>query len=158
MNSASRAARLRELMNRKPGRRDHAVKGYREVTGVDWMQLESPHSLDEIRLARAAGKRPFSFMKEKLPRFLGLDQHLALGVNIVWYPGFTHAVTWAALWDCCRTFRDAASPPGKVSSKAARTVRVARPLVGPEGEGADKQRELEERYLSPESLLAYGDA
>jgi len=29
------------------------LKVYREAAGVDWVQLESPHSVDEIRLARA---------------------------------------------------------------------------------------------------------
>ncbi|HWI14176.1 MAG TPA: isocitrate lyase/PEP mutase family protein, partial [Burkholderiales bacterium] len=81
------------------------LKAYREVGGADWVQLESPHSIDEIRQARAAVPGPFSFMKGKLPRYLGLDEHLALGVNIAWYPGFTHQVTWAALWDFMEDFQ-----------------------------------------------------
>ena len=64
-----------------------------------WVQFESPHSIDEIKAARAAITGPFSFMKGKLGRYLDLDEHLALGVTIAWYPGFTHHVTWAALWD-----------------------------------------------------------
>ena len=60
------------------------LKAYGEEAGVDWVQLESPHSEDEIRQARAAVEGPFSFMKGKLPRYLGLDEHLALGVNIAW--------------------------------------------------------------------------
>ena len=66
------------------------LKAYREAAGVDWVQLESPHSVDEIKLARAAVAGPFSFMKGKLGRYLGLDEHLALGVTIAWYPGFSH--------------------------------------------------------------------
>src|ERR1700694_35779 len=34
------------------------LKAYREVAGVDWVQLESPHSIDEIKLARAAVQGP----------------------------------------------------------------------------------------------------
>src|SRR3984885_16305760 len=49
------------------------MKASREDAGVDWVQLESPHSIDEIRLARAAVAGPFSFMKGKLGRYLGLD-------------------------------------------------------------------------------------
>ena len=64
------------------------LKAYREVAGVDWVQLESPHSIDEIKMARAAVDGPLSFMKGKLPRYLGLDEHLALGINIAWYPDF----------------------------------------------------------------------
>src|ERR1044072_7138353 len=55
------------------------LKAYREQAGVDWVQLESPHSTDVIRQARAAVDGPFSFMKGKLGRFLGFDEHLALG-------------------------------------------------------------------------------
>src|SRR6476660_9492919 len=34
------------------------LKAYREVAGVDWVQLESPHSADEIKRARAAVEGP----------------------------------------------------------------------------------------------------
>src|SRR6201988_2374800 len=81
------------------------LKVYREGAGADWVQLESPHSVDETRLARAAVEGPFSFMKGKLGRYLGLDEHLALGVTIAWYPGFTHHVTWVALWDFMTAFQ-----------------------------------------------------
>ena len=64
------------------------LRAYREEAGVDWVQFESPHSTDEIRAARAAVTGPFSFMKGKLGRYLDLDEHLALGVTIAWYPGF----------------------------------------------------------------------
>src|SRR4029077_14717269 len=67
---------------------------YEREAGVDWVQLESPHSTDEIARARAVVKGPFSFMKGKLPRFLNHAEHLALGVTIAWYPSFTHHVTW----------------------------------------------------------------
>src|SRR5580698_2712365 len=81
------------------------LKAYREVAQVDWVQLESPHSIDEIKLARAVVDGPFSFMKGRLGRYLGLDEHLALGVTIAWYPGFTHQVIWAALWDFMEKFQ-----------------------------------------------------
>jgi len=81
------------------------LRAYREEAGVDWVQFESPHSVDEIRAARAAVRGPFSFMKGKLDRYLDLDEHLALGVTIAWYPGFTHHVTWAALWDFMTAFQ-----------------------------------------------------
>ena len=123
------------------------LKAYREEAGVDWVQLESPHSVEEIKRARAAVEGPFSFMKGKLPRYLGLDEHLAFGVNIAWYPGFTHHVTWAALWDFMQDFRAAVSPRGRISCESQGST-VSAADVGPEGEGADKQRELEERYFS----------
>jgi 2-methylisocitrate lyase-like PEP mutase family enzyme len=125
------------------------------MAGVDWVQLESPHSVDEIKAARAAVEGPFSFMKGKLGRYLGLDEHFALGVTIAWYPSFTHQVTWAALWDFMTDF----SARGVAAWDDFVTSRESRPYPAPEvpadGEGADKQRELEERYLSEAALDKY---
>jgi 2-methylisocitrate lyase-like PEP mutase family enzyme len=131
------------------------LKAYREEAGVDWVQLESPHSPDEIRRARSAVEGPFSFMKGKLGRYLGFDEHLALGVNIAWYPGFTHHVTWAALYDFMQEFekRGVAAWDDFVASRKDRPYPI--PEVGPEGEGLDKQRELEERYFSGAMLEKY---
>jgi 2-methylisocitrate lyase-like PEP mutase family enzyme len=131
------------------------LKAYREVAGVDWVQLESPHSVDEIKRARAAVEGPFSFMKGKLPRYLGLDEHLALGVNIAWYPGFTHHVTWAALWDFMQDFQGRGIAAWEDFVESHKDRPYPRPDVGPEGEGADKQRALEERYFSGEQLKKY---
>jgi len=131
------------------------LKAYKAEAGVDWVQLESPHSVEEIKLARAAVEGPFSFMKGKLPRFLGPDEHLALGVNIAWYPGFTHHVTWAALWDFMQEFnsRGIAAWEDFVASRKDKFYPI--PEVGAEGEGLHKQRELEELYLSGAMLDKY---
>jgi 2-methylisocitrate lyase-like PEP mutase family enzyme len=124
---------------------------YEREAGVDWVQLESPHSTEEIARARAVVKGPFSFMKGKLPRFLSHEEHLALGVTIAWYPSFTHHVTWAALWDFMQDFqqRDVAAWEEFVERRRARPYPT--PDVGPQGEGGAKQRELEERYFSAET-------
>jgi 2-methylisocitrate lyase-like PEP mutase family enzyme len=131
------------------------LKAYREDAGVDWVQLESPHSVEEIRVARTAVAGPFSFMKGRLGRYLGLDEHLALGVTIAWYPSFTHHVTWAALWD----FMSAFQTEGVAAWDAFVESRKDRPYPSPEmpddGEGEAKQRMLEERYLSAEALAKY---
>src|SRR4051812_28752370 len=81
------------------------LRAYQEKGGVDWVQFESPHSEQEIRQARAAVKGTLSFMKGKMPRYLSAEEHLALGVNVAWYPGFTHHVVWAAMWDFMRDFQ-----------------------------------------------------
>jgi 2-methylisocitrate lyase-like PEP mutase family enzyme len=122
------------------------LRAYERDAGVDWVQLESPHSVDEIRRARAAVKGPFSFMKGKLPRFLSHQEHLALGVTIAWYPSFTHHVTWAALWDFMQDFgrRDVAAWDAFVEARKSRPYPT--PELGSEGESAAKQRELETRY------------
>lgn len=124
------------------------LKAYRELAGVDWVQLESPHSTEEIRKARAAVRGPFSFMKGKLPRYLGLEEHLALGVNIAWYPGFTHHVTWAALWDFMQDFQTRGITAWDDFVESRKNRPYPQPLVGPDGEGADKQQALEKRYFS----------
>ena len=62
------------------------LRAYEEVAGVDWVQFESPHSVEEIQQARASVSGPFSFMRGKLPRYLSLEEHQALGVYIAWYP------------------------------------------------------------------------
>ncbi len=122
------------------------LRAYREVAGVDWVQLESPHSVEEIRRARAVISGPFSFMKGKLPRYLTFREHLDLGVNLAWLPGFTHHVTWAALWDFMQEFQKDGIQAWEnfASSRTDRPYPI--PMVGPEGEGADKQQELEQRY------------
>lgn len=131
------------------------LQAYRAEAGVDWVQFESPHSVDEIRRARAAVEGPFSFMKGKLPRYLGLDEHLALGVNIAWYPGFTHHVMWAALWDFLQDFQKRGIAAWEDFEASRRDRPYPRPDVGPEGEGGEKQRELEERYFPPEAPGKY---
>lgn len=131
------------------------LKAYRTEAGVDWVQMDSPHSIEEIRAARAAVEGPFSFMKGKLPRYLTLEEHLALGVNIAWYPGFTHHVTWAALWDFMQDFqvRGVAAWEDFVASRKGRPY--PEPSVPPEGEGLEKQRQLEERYFPASALRKY---
>lgn len=124
------------------------LKAYRELAGVDWVQLESPHSTEEIRKARAAVTGPFSFMKGKLPRYLGPEEHLALGVNIAWYPGFTHHVTWAALWDFMQDFQNRGITAWDDFVESRKNRPYPQPLVGPDGEGADKQQALEKKYFS----------
>jgi 2,3-dimethylmalate lyase len=131
------------------------LKAYREVAGVDWVQLESPHSPDEIKLARAAVSCPLSFMKGKLGRYFTLEEHLALGVTIAWYPGFTHHVLWAALWDFMQDFNTRGIAAWEDFVASRKDKPYPRPDVGPEGEGADKQRMLEEKYFPAEMLAKY---
>ena len=131
------------------------LKAYREVAGVDWVQLESPHSPEEIKLARAAVSCPLSFMKGKLGRYLSMEEHLALGVTIAWYPGFTHNVLWAAMWDFMQDFNARGTGAWDDFVASRKDKPYPRPDVGPEGEGAEKQRMLEEKYFPQEMLEKY---
>lgn len=131
------------------------MKAYRVDAGVDWVQFESPHSVDEIRLARAAVSGPFSFMKGKLPKFLSLEEHLALGANIAWFSTFTHNVIWAAMWDFMKDFEARGTAAWEEFVADREHKPYPKPYVGPEGEGAEKQQELEGRYFSAETLRKY---
>src|SRR6516164_8873990 len=124
------------------------LRAYREEAGVDWVQFESPHSVDEIKAARAAVTGPFSFMKGKLGRYLDLDEHLALGVTIAWYPSFTHHVTWAALWDFMTAFQSSGVKAWDAFAESRRDRPYSIPEVPEDGESGAKQRALERRYFS----------
>src|SRR6266850_1391127 len=128
------------------------LRAYESEAGVDWVQFESPHSEDEIRRARAVVTGPFSFMKGRLPRYLGLDEHLALGVTIAWYPGFTHQVVWAALWDFMQEFQTHGIAAWEEFERARQDRPYPRPEPGAAEEGLEKQRQLEERYFSADAL------
>jgi 2,3-dimethylmalate lyase len=131
------------------------LRAYREDAGVDWVQLESPHSPEEIAAARRVVDGPFSFMKGKLPRYLSFEEHLALGVSIAWVPSFTHHVIWAAMSDFMRDFGDngIAAWERFVTSREGKPYPV--PEVGPSGEGIAQQQALEQRYFSETMLAKY---
>ena len=124
------------------------LKAYKEQAGVDWVQLESPHSTDEIKKARAAVQGPFSFMKGKLPRYLSLEEHQALGVHIAWFPGFTHHVLWAAMWDFMNDFQSR----GIAAWEDFQKSRKDKPYLEPDRQRgrrrkATKQQALEKLYF-----------
>ena len=132
------------------------LEAYKSQAGVDWVQLEAPHDQDEIKRARAVVPGAFSFMKGRMPRYLNLAEHLALGVNIAWYPSFSHHVTWAALWDFMQDFktRDIGAWDDFKARRAGLTP-YPDPGLDPAGESLAKQRELEERYFSAAALEKY---
>lgn len=70
-----------------------------------------------------------------------------MGVNLAWLPGFTHHVTWAALYDFMEAFneRDVSAWTEFQAARKGRPYPI--PSVGPDGEGLEKQRALEERYF-----------
>jgi len=123
------------------------LAAYKEEAGVDWVQLESPHSVEEIKAARARIKGPFSFMKGKLPRYLSLDEHLRLGVTIAWFPGFTHQVVWAALWDFMTDFQSRGLEAWEDFVASRRAKPYPEPTLGADEEGPARQQMLEARYF-----------
>jgi 2-methylisocitrate lyase-like PEP mutase family enzyme len=126
------------------------LAAYKEEAGVDWVQLESPHSVEEIKAARRTVSGPFSFMKGKLPRYLTLEEHLELGVNIAWLPGFTHHVLWAALWDFMTDFESRGIAAWDDFQAARRGRPYPEPSIHDDGEGAAMQQRLEKLYFGRE--------
>lgn len=122
------------------------LKAYKEEAGVDWVQLEAPHSVDEIRQIRSDVRGPFSFMKGRLPRHLSFEEHLDLGVNIAWLPGFTHHVIWAALSDFMQDFQSRGVAAWDDFTAERRTRPYFEPSLGENGEDAARQQLLERLY------------
>jgi len=79
---------------------------YETKAGVDWVQFEAPHSVQEIERARKAVKGPFSAMKGQLPRALTLAEHGALKLNAAWYTFLPDLVLKASAWSFLETFQD----------------------------------------------------
>jgi methylisocitrate lyase len=78
---------------------------YEKEAGVDWVQFEAPHSVQEIKRARKVVKGPFSAMQGQLPRPLSLNEHKALGLNAAWYTFLPDRVLKAYCWDFMERFR-----------------------------------------------------
>ena len=78
------------------------LRVYLTAGGVDWVQFESPHSVDEIKQARAAVAGTLSVMQGKLPRPLSLSEHFALGLRVAWYTFLPDQVLKATSWEFLR--------------------------------------------------------
>ena len=82
------------------------LNAYSKLGGVDWVQFESPHSIDEIRQARAAVSGTLSVMQGKLARPLTLAEHFALGLRIAWYTFLPDQVLKATSWKFLCDFKE----------------------------------------------------
>jgi 2,3-dimethylmalate lyase len=80
------------------------LNAYLSLGRVDWVQFESPHSIDEIKEARAAVPGVFSVMQGKLPRPLSLSEHFALGLRVAWYTFLPDQVLKTVSWEFMRDF------------------------------------------------------
>jgi 2-methylisocitrate lyase-like PEP mutase family enzyme len=131
------------------------LAAYHREAGVDWVQFESPHSIEEIRQVRKAVSCPLSFMKGRLPNYPSLDEYLALGITIAWLPSFSHHVIWAAISEFMADFRERGIAAWEDFQARHKDHPYIIPEMPPDGEGLDKQRMLEERYLSSAALDKY---
>jgi len=73
--------------------------------GVDWVQFESPHSVEEVRHARAAVPGTLSVMQGKLPKPLTLAEHFALGLRVAWYTFLPDQILKATSWEFLSEFK-----------------------------------------------------
>src|SRR6266481_125125 len=77
---------------------------YEKKAGVNWVQFEAPHSIQEIKRARSVVKGPFSAMKGQLPRALTLEEHKALKLNAAWYTFLPDLVLKTSAWSFLQAF------------------------------------------------------
>ena len=94
-------------------------------------------------------------MKGQMDRFLTLEEHMDLGVTIAWLPGFTHHVTWAALYDFMNEFQERGIAAWDDFQESRKNKPYPNPLRWPDNEDLDKQQELEKKYFSEEMLEKY---
>src|SRR5262249_15624946 len=99
---------------------------------------------------RKAVAGPFSFMKGKLPRHLTLEEHLQLGVNIAWLPGFTHHVLWAALWDFMTDFQSRGIAAWDDFQAARQDRPYPDPSIPEDGEGTAPKKRLKRLSFGPD--------
>ena len=131
------------------------MKAYKEIAEVDWVQLTAPRSIEEVKRARDAVDGPFSIMQGYMDQPLSNDELLGLGINLAWMPRPTHDVTYVALYDFIKDFMDR----GTQAWDDFRNKHEESPYLNGGlkigGVQVAKQRELEERYLSRDSLEKY---
>jgi 2-methylisocitrate lyase-like PEP mutase family enzyme len=77
---------------------------YRDEGRADWVQFESPHSVDEVRQVRASVTGFLSAMKGKLPQALSLEEHAEIGLNAAWYTFLPDQVLKTASWEFMQAF------------------------------------------------------
>jgi methylisocitrate lyase len=131
------------------------LKLYKEVGEVDWVQFTAPRSIDDVKRARQVVDGPFSIMQGYMEPPLTDAELLALGINLSWVPSPPHMVTQAVLYDYIRDYM----MRGTVATLDFQERHKDNPIVNRSlklgGTQVAKQRELEEKYLAPESLAKY---
>ena len=131
------------------------MKAYKEIAEVDWVQLTAPRSVDEVKRARDAVDGPFSIMQGYMDPPLSDEELLGLGINLAWMPRPTHSVTYAALYDFIKDYMEHGSKAWEDFQEQHRENPYISGALKIGGDQVAKQRELEEKYLSEDSLGKY---
>jgi methylisocitrate lyase len=116
-----------------------------EQTGVDLIQMRHPRDAEDVRKVRAALKGPFGFMLMKGGVNPSLEEQMALGAQMAWFPGFVADVLSRALYEFVTDFQQ--------KGVAAHQDFVQRHPKGPPryeiSESPRRMHELEKRYFVP---------
>lgn len=140
---------------------DHALrrmKTYEEIGGVDWVQFTAPRNVDDVKRAREVVEGPFSIMQGFMQQPLSNGELLAMGINLAWMPRPTHMVTQAALYDYIKDFMERGPQATDDFQERNKDNPYVNGTLKIGGAQVAKQRELEERYLSPDALQKYQQA
>ena len=131
------------------------MKAYKEAAEVDWVQLTAPRSVEEVKRARDAVDGPFSIMQGYMDPPLSNDELLKLGINLSWLPRPTHDVTYVALYDFIKDYMNRGTSAWEDFQERHRENPYISGALKIGGVQVAKQRELEEKYLSLDSLKKY---
>jgi len=131
------------------------MKAYKDIAEVDWVQLTAPRSTDEVKRARDAVDGPFSIMQGYMDPPLSDEELLEMGINLAWMPRPTHSVTYAALYDFIKDYMEQGSKAWYDFQEQHRENPYINGALKIGGRQVAKQRELEEKYLSDDSLAKY---
>ena len=122
---------------------------------MDWVQLTAPRSVEQMKRARDEVDGPFSIMQAYMDLPLSNEELLNLGINLFWMPRPTHDVTYVALYDFIKDFMERGTSAWDDFQKQHKENPYLTDDLTGGGVHVAKQRELEERYLSDDSLGRY---
>lgn len=138
---------------------DEAIRrlnAYREA-GADLVHLEGPHTVEEIRKARAEIAGPLVCSLFNLPAPLSIQEHQELGLMIAWYSGIFDNVLKATAWDFLRDLRERGLAAYLEFVTKSKDNPFATDARGKSFDltGLGQLKEIEERYLPKEELKKY---
>ena len=108
-----------------------------------------------MKKARDVVDGPFSIMQGYMNPPLTNDELLSLGINLSWFPSPTHTVSYVAMYDFIKDYMARGTGAWTDFQSQHKDNPYMNGALKVGGSQVAKQRELEERYLSRESLEKY---
>ena len=131
------------------------MKAYKEIAEVDWVQLTALRSVEQVKRARDAVDGPSSIMQAYMDPPFSNEELLNLGINLSWLPRPAHDVTYVAFYDFIKDFMERGTNAWDDFQKQHKENPYLTGDLKIGGVPVAKQRELEKRYLSDDSLGKY---